>query len=150
MSRMGSVSQSNGIAAVCLKETIFPARPSSSSPNLILDHTRGSRGDLLRFLRLDLLFLFSDGTFGRNLMSAARFGFPSFRYYQLLKRAFPMAQHFRLEVTGAVSVEEGSPLDAWVLPRFDCGGPFCPHKRQVRLSEIVRNNGWIMIFCSTV
>jgi O-antigen ligase len=53
---------------------------------------------------------------------------------------------FGLPVTGAASVEEGSPLDAWFFFVLIVAGFYVLHKRQVGLSEIVRNNGWLIAF----
>ena len=53
---------------------------------------------------------------------------------------------FGLHVSGAVSVEEGSPLDAWFYFVLIAVGFFILSKRQVRLSEVVQNNGWIIAF----
>ena len=53
---------------------------------------------------------------------------------------------FGLPVGGAVSVEEGSPLDAWFCFGMIAAGFCVLNKRQVRLSEIVRNNGWLIAF----
>ena len=47
---------------------------------------------------------------------------------------------------GAVSVEEGSPLDAWFYFVLIAVGFLILNKRQVRLSEVVQNNGWIIAF----
>jgi exopolysaccharide production protein ExoQ len=53
---------------------------------------------------------------------------------------------FGLPVSGAVSVEEGSPLDAWFFFSLIAAGSCVLVKRQVRLSEVVQNNGWLIIF----
>jgi exopolysaccharide production protein ExoQ len=53
---------------------------------------------------------------------------------------------FGLPVSGGVSVEEGSPLDAWFFFSLIAAGLYVLNKRQVRLSEIVRNNQWLTIF----
>src|SRR5437667_3453683 len=53
---------------------------------------------------------------------------------------------FGLPVSGAMSVEEGSPLDAWFYFVLIAAGFYILNKRQVRLSEIVRNNGWLIAF----
>jgi exopolysaccharide production protein ExoQ len=53
---------------------------------------------------------------------------------------------FGLPVSGAPSVEEGSPLDAWVYFGLIIAGFFVLAKRQVRLSEVVSNNGWLIVF----
>jgi O-antigen ligase len=47
---------------------------------------------------------------------------------------------------GAVSVEEGSPLDAWFYLAMATTGFCILCKRHVRLSEIFRNNGWLIAF----
>jgi exopolysaccharide production protein ExoQ len=47
---------------------------------------------------------------------------------------------------GPVSVEEGSPLDACFYFGLIAAGFFILNKRQVRLSEIVQRNGWIIAF----
>jgi exopolysaccharide production protein ExoQ len=47
---------------------------------------------------------------------------------------------------GAVTLEEGSPLDACVYFALIAVGLYVLNKRQVHLSEIVRNNGWLAIF----
>jgi exopolysaccharide production protein ExoQ len=53
---------------------------------------------------------------------------------------------FGLPVGGAVSVEDGSPLDAWFFFFVIVAGVYVLNQRQVRLSEIVRNNQWLTIF----
>jgi exopolysaccharide production protein ExoQ len=53
---------------------------------------------------------------------------------------------FGLPVSGGVSMEEGSPLDAWFFFSLIAAGIYVLNKRQVRLSEIVRNNQWLTIF----
>jgi len=53
---------------------------------------------------------------------------------------------FGLPVAGASSVEEGSPLDAWFFFVLIVAGFYILNKRQVRLSEIIRNNGWLIAF----
>ena len=53
---------------------------------------------------------------------------------------------FGLPVAGASSVEEGSPLDAWFFFVLIVAGIYVLNKRQVRLSEIIRNNGWLIAF----
>ena len=53
---------------------------------------------------------------------------------------------FGLPVSGAASVEEGSPLDACFYFGMIAAGFCVLTKRQVRLSEIVRNNGWLIAF----
>jgi exopolysaccharide production protein ExoQ len=53
---------------------------------------------------------------------------------------------FGLPVSGGVSVEEGSPLDAWVCFALIIAGSRILIKRQVRLSEIISNNGWLIVF----
>jgi exopolysaccharide production protein ExoQ len=53
---------------------------------------------------------------------------------------------FGLHVSGAVSVEEGSPLDAWFYFGMIAAGFCVLATRQVRLAEVVSNNGWLIIF----
>jgi exopolysaccharide production protein ExoQ len=53
---------------------------------------------------------------------------------------------FGLPVSGATSVEEGSPLDAWFFFILIAAGVYVLSKRGVRLSEIVGNNQWLTIF----
>jgi O-antigen ligase len=53
---------------------------------------------------------------------------------------------FGLPVSGAPSVEEGSPLDAWFYFALIIAGSCVLIKRQVRLSEIISNNGWLIFF----
>jgi O-antigen ligase len=53
---------------------------------------------------------------------------------------------FGLPVGGAASVEEGSPLDAAFYFILIAAGFYVLNKRQVRLSEILRNNGWLIAF----
>jgi O-antigen ligase len=53
---------------------------------------------------------------------------------------------FGLPVSGGASVEEGSPLDAAFYFVLIAAGFCVLLKRQVRLSEIVRNNGWLIAF----
>src|SRR5438552_11003922 len=47
---------------------------------------------------------------------------------------------------GAVRLEEGSPLDATFYLVLIAVGIYVLNKRQVQLSEIFRNNGWLMAF----
>jgi O-antigen ligase len=53
---------------------------------------------------------------------------------------------FGLPVAGAQSLEEGSPLDACFFFFLIAAGFYVLIKRQVRLSEIVGNNGWLIAF----
>jgi exopolysaccharide production protein ExoQ len=53
---------------------------------------------------------------------------------------------FGLPVSGAASVEEGSPLDACFYFVLIIAGFCVLAKRQVRLSEVVSNNGWLIVF----
>jgi exopolysaccharide production protein ExoQ len=53
---------------------------------------------------------------------------------------------FGLPVSGATSVEEGSPLDASFYFAMIIAGFCVLLKRQVRLSEVVVNNGWLIAF----
>jgi exopolysaccharide production protein ExoQ len=53
---------------------------------------------------------------------------------------------FGLPVAGASSLEEGSPLDAWFFFALIAAGFYVLNQRQVRLSEIIRNNGWLIAF----
>src|SRR6266576_2251107 len=53
---------------------------------------------------------------------------------------------FGLPVSGAASVEEGSPLDACFYFVMIIVGFCVLAKRQVRLSEIISNNGWLIAF----
>jgi len=53
---------------------------------------------------------------------------------------------FGLPIGGAVSVEEGSPLDAWFFFFMIVVGIYVLNQRQVPLSEIVSNNQWVTIF----
>jgi exopolysaccharide production protein ExoQ len=53
---------------------------------------------------------------------------------------------FGLPVTGAVSVEEGSPLDAWFYFAMIAVGSCVLVKRDVRLSEVVQKNAWLIVF----
>src|SRR5437762_3157805 len=53
---------------------------------------------------------------------------------------------FGLPVAGASSVEEGSPLDAWFFFVLIVAGFYILLKRQVGLSEIIQNNGWLIVF----
>ena len=53
---------------------------------------------------------------------------------------------FGLSVSGAASVEEGSPLDACFYFVLIIAGFCVLAKRQVRLSEVVSNNGWLIAF----
>jgi exopolysaccharide production protein ExoQ len=47
---------------------------------------------------------------------------------------------------GASSLEEGSPLDACFYFALIIAGVFALNKRQVSLSEVFRNNGWLTVF----
>ncbi len=53
---------------------------------------------------------------------------------------------FGLPVSGGPSVEEGSPLDAWFYFALIIAGFFVLANRQVRLSEVISNNGWLIVF----
>ena len=53
---------------------------------------------------------------------------------------------FGLPVSGAASVEEGSPLDASFCFVLITVGLYVLIKRQVRLSEVIQNNSWLIIF----
>jgi exopolysaccharide production protein ExoQ len=53
---------------------------------------------------------------------------------------------FGLPVSGGASVEEGSPLDACFFFVLIIAGFCVLAKRQVRLSEVVSNNGWLIAF----
>ena len=53
---------------------------------------------------------------------------------------------FGLPVSGGVSVEEGSPLDAWFFFAMIVAGACVLARRQVRLSEVVSNNRWLIVF----
>jgi exopolysaccharide production protein ExoQ len=53
---------------------------------------------------------------------------------------------FGLPVSGGPSVEEGSPLDALFCFAMIVAGSGVLMRRQVRLSEIVQNNGWLIVF----
>src|SRR6266480_7605616 len=53
---------------------------------------------------------------------------------------------FGLPVAGGTSVEEGSPLDAWFYFVLIAAGFYVLNKRQIRLSEIIRNDGWLIAF----
>jgi exopolysaccharide production protein ExoQ len=53
---------------------------------------------------------------------------------------------FGLPVSGGGSVEEGSPLDAWFYFGLSIVGFCVLVKRQVRLSEVVSNNKWLIVF----
>src|SRR6266478_9113338 len=44
------------------------------------------------------------------------------------------------------SMEEGNPLDALIYFTLIVAGFYVLNKRQVSLSEVVRNNGWLMAF----
>src|SRR4029077_316698 len=47
---------------------------------------------------------------------------------------------------GAVSLEEGSPLDACVYGTLIVAGIYVLNNRQVQLSEVIRTNQWLSIF----
>jgi exopolysaccharide production protein ExoQ len=47
---------------------------------------------------------------------------------------------------GARSMEEGNPLDAFVYLALIVAGLYVLNKRQVSVSEVIRNNGWLMVF----
>ena len=53
---------------------------------------------------------------------------------------------FGLHISGAVSVEEGSPLDACFILALLVAGLYVLLTRQVGLSELIQNNGWLVIF----
>jgi exopolysaccharide production protein ExoQ len=53
---------------------------------------------------------------------------------------------FGLPVSGAASVEEGSPVDAWFCFALIIAGSCVLIKRQVCLSEVISNNGWLIVF----
>jgi len=47
---------------------------------------------------------------------------------------------------GGISLEEGSPLDAIVYYGLIAAGIYVLNKRQVRFSEVLRNNKWLLLF----
>jgi O-antigen ligase len=47
---------------------------------------------------------------------------------------------------GAISLEEGSPLDACVYSTLIGAGMYVLYQRRIQLSEIIRNNQWLTIF----
>jgi exopolysaccharide production protein ExoQ len=53
---------------------------------------------------------------------------------------------FGLHVTGAASVEEGSPLDACFYLTLATSGFCVLIRRQVSLSEVLQKNGWLIAF----
>ncbi len=53
---------------------------------------------------------------------------------------------FGLHVSGAASVEEGSPVDSFFYLALATAGFCILIKRQLHLSEIVLNNGWLIAF----
>jgi exopolysaccharide production protein ExoQ len=53
---------------------------------------------------------------------------------------------FGLHVSGPVSMEEGSPVDAWFIFALIMVGVCVLLIRQVSLSEVVLKNGWLIIF----
>jgi exopolysaccharide production protein ExoQ len=53
---------------------------------------------------------------------------------------------FGLPVGGGASVEEGSPLDAWFFFALIAAGSCVLVKRQVSVSEVIQNNGWLIVF----
>jgi exopolysaccharide production protein ExoQ len=53
---------------------------------------------------------------------------------------------FGLRVSGAASVEEGSPVDAYFHLALAVAGFCVLIKRQLKLSEIVLDNGWLTVF----
>ena len=53
---------------------------------------------------------------------------------------------FGLPVSGGVSNEEGSPVDALFYYAMVTAGLFILIKRQVSLSEVLQRNGWIVAF----
>jgi exopolysaccharide production protein ExoQ len=53
---------------------------------------------------------------------------------------------FGFQVSGPVSLEEGSLVDACFYFALIISGIYVLSKRQVQLSEIFRNNGWLMAF----
>lgn len=53
---------------------------------------------------------------------------------------------FGLPGFGASSVAEGSSLDAFVFAGLIASGIYVLNKRQVRLSEILRDNRWLIVF----
>jgi len=53
---------------------------------------------------------------------------------------------FGLPVSGAISVEEGSPIDALFYVALMFAGVCVLNKRRVRLAQVIQNNGWLMFF----
>ena len=53
---------------------------------------------------------------------------------------------FGLPVSGAASTDEGSPVDAFFFFALGIMGLCILIKRQIHLSEIVLNNGWVIAF----
>ncbi|CAN5659779.1 O-antigen ligase family protein [soil metagenome] len=67
----------------------------------------------------------------------------------LISASRPVSAWLRLvglPVGGASSLEEGSPVDAFVYFTLLVFGVSVLVKRQVRWSEIVRDNGWLVVF----
>jgi exopolysaccharide production protein ExoQ len=48
--------------------------------------------------------------------------------------------------SGAGALEEGSPFDAFIYFALIAAGAYVLNKRQIQLSEIIRNNQWLTIF----
>lgn len=53
---------------------------------------------------------------------------------------------FGLPVSAAVSIEDGSPMDAWFFLLLIAAGVYVLNQRQVRVSEVIQNNGWLIVF----
>src|SRR6266511_1694944 len=51
-----------------------------------------------------------------------------------------------LPIPGAVSVEEGSPVDALVFATFLIAGLYVLGKRQLSLAALIRDNKWLAFF----
>jgi exopolysaccharide production protein ExoQ len=66
--------------------------------------------------------------------------------WMLLLGSRSVAQWLSLRGYGLRSTEEGNPIDALVYFILIAAGFYVLNQRQVSLSEIVRNNGWLMAF----
>jgi exopolysaccharide production protein ExoQ len=93
-----------------------------------------------------IVFLFRRDIRERPNVSSALW-LPLLWFFIICSRGFSAwLNTFGFHVTGAASVEEGSPLDAGFYLALATAGFCVLVRRQVSLSEVLQQNGWLMAF----
>ncbi|PYL74230.1 MAG: hypothetical protein DMF27_14915, partial [Verrucomicrobia bacterium] len=93
-----------------------------------------------------VVFLFRREIRGRPNVSGALW-LPVLWLVLICSRSFTQWLNiFGLHVGGAVSVEEGSPLDACFIFALLMAGVCVLLTRQVNLADVILNNGWLIAF----